>query len=504
MNTHRLIRFCLVFSFTLHSSLITLHSAQAAVSKGSDKSLEAASANQGGTTTTSSQFRQQSSVGEVTAGVRLSSSSFRLIPGFLGASLSGLTGLAPVSELDLTVLYARTEPVGAQISPATWQRDNDPVFFWEPPLAAPDVAGYSYGIDAAPDDTVDTTSLSFNIATSGSGPWADGTHTFSVKAINTGGNAGAPISMDVWVDTTPPQIVTYAPSPGALINTPAPAVSATVSDVSSGVNKLAVSLLVNGSAASVLFNDATGVLTTTGGTWHEGSNSIELRVADMAGNTQAPLVWSVTRDTQPPTGTLLINGDSDMTTSAYVTLGVTASDATSGVVRMHLSNQEATGYVEEPYVAIRELWMLTPIRGSQRVYVKFVDQAGNVSTPISDAIELVLLSPETVITSGPAGFTPNRSAVFAFMCPEGGCLFSYAFDNDAWSAWSPSTSVTQEDVPFGNHYFRVKAAKEANGTEGIQLDEEDPSPAERTWVIGVESPIFAVPKGPPIKLWRLE
>jgi len=490
--------------FFITSSLSHSVTALAAVSKGDSQSLDAASANQGGGTSTSSQFRQQSSVGEATAGVRLSGSGFRIIPGFLGASLSGFAGVVPVSDLDLTVLYARAEPVGTQLSPATWQRDNDPVFFWEPPAAAPDVAGYSYGVDAAPDDTVDTTSLSFNIATSGSGPWADGTHTFSVKAINTGGKAGAPISIDIWVDTTPPQIVTYAPSSGVLINMLAPAISATVSDASSGVNKLAVSLLVNGSTTSVLFNEATGELTTTGGAWREGPNSLELRVTDLAGNTQAPLVWSITRDTRPPTGLLHINGNADITTSAYVTLGVTASDATSGVVRMLLSNQEQTGYIEEPYVAIRALWMLTPIRGIQSVYVKFVDQAGNVSEPISDQIELALLSPETVITSGPAGFTPNRSAAFAFMCPEGGCLFSFAFDNEAWSAWSASTSVTREGLPFGNHYFRVKAAKEINGTEGIQLDEEDPSPAERTWVVGVQSPILTVPKGPPIKLWRLE
>ena len=222
------------------------------------------------------------------------------------------------------------------------------------------------------------------------------------------------------------------------------------------------------------------------------------------GNAQSPLVWSVTVDTKPPTGILTINAGGSMTTGVYVTLSLTASDATSGLTRMLLSNEAAAGYVEEAYASTRELWRLTPIRGTQRVYVKFMDEAGNVSTPVSDDIELVLLSPETIITSGPAGLTSNRSATFAFLCPEGDCLYSYAFDAEPWSDWSATSSVKKADFPFGNHYFRVKAAKEVNGETGIQLDEEDPSPAERTWIIGTESSILTAPKGPPIKLWRIE
>jgi hypothetical protein len=281
-------------------------------------------------------------------------------------------------------------------------------------------------------------------------------------------------------------------------------VSATVSDVGSGVSETATKILINGSTAASLFNQATGLITATGGAWKEGVNSLELRAADAVGNTQSPLVWSVTIDTQPPTGNVTINAGSAMTTSVYVTLGLTATDATSGVTRLLLSNDGLTGYVEEPFVAQRELWKLNPIRGVQKVYVKFVDKAGNTSAPVSDEIELVLLSPETVITNGPAGFSPNRSASFAFMCPEGGCLFAFAFDLDEWSQWSPDTAVTKADLAFGNHYFRVKAATDVNGTAGIQLDEEDPSPAERTWIVGVEPSIFTVPKGPQIKMWRLE
>lgn len=475
---------------------------EAAVSKGKNQQLEVAETNQGGGRLTSSKFQQQASVGGAIAGSRISSSRFRVIPGFVGAGLSA-PGAVPRSDLDLTVLYAKTEAWGTNIPAKTWQKDNTPIFIWEPPPTGPEVAGYSYAIDATPDDTIDTTGTSFDVATSTLKSLVDGKRTFSVKAINTAGKGGKPISMELWVDTTPPQIATYTPEPGGLFNL-SPSVNATVSDAASGVTQDTIELLINGSPASVLFDAAAGRVSSTGGIWKEGANSMELRLSDAAGNARAPLVWSVTLDTKPPKGTVTINGGAEMTTSIYVSLGLSAADETSGVARMLMSNEELGGYVEEPYVSLRELWRLNAVRGPQRVYVKFVDKAGNVSAPVFDEIELGLLSPETVITSGPAGFSPTHSPSFTFGCLEGGCVFSYAFDNDPWSEWSTATSATTADLAFGNHYFRVKAAKEANGIAGIQPDEEDPSAAERTWVVGVETPVLAIPKGSPIKVWRLE
>ncbi len=485
-----------------HWSLITL--AEGDVSRGTNKRLQSASTNQGGGTIISPRFHQQIAVGEPVAGNITTSGRFRIVPGFLGASLSTTKQLPP-TDLDITVLYAKTDPMGTQIQPQTWQRDTNPIFIWEPPVTEPKLAGYSYAIDAAPDDVVDTTATSLDLATSKLDPLSDGKHTFSVKAIDTARNSGAAKSIEIWVDVNPPQIVTYTPAPGTLFNSLSTPVSAKIADMGSGVTGSTLSLLINGRSVSVQWNAASGMLTSTGSAgWKEGANSIELHAADLVGNALAPLIWSVTVDTTPPVGTLLINGGAKMTTSIHVNLTLNATDAISGVDRILLSNDERSGYVEEPYVALRELWALPAVRGTQKVFVKFVDKAGNISEPVSAAIELGLLSPHTVITSGPAGFTQTRTATFAFMCPEGDCVYSYSFDDQDWSPWSSETSATSQELPFGNHYFRVKAAKEVNGIAGIQPDEEDPSPAERTWVVGVEPSVFTVPKGPPIKVWRIE
>ena len=189
----------------------------------------------------------------------------------------------------------------------------------------------------------------------------------------------------------------------------------------------------------------------------------------------------------------------------YVTLNLTASDAISGVTGMLVSNDALTGYVQESFNPVRELWKINAVTGTQKVYVKFIDTAGNISNPIEASIELHLLAPDTIILSGPAGFTPSTSAQMSFTCPEGGCVFSYAFDHDDWSEWNSETVAKRGGLSYGNHYFRVKAAKESNGQEGIQPEEEeDPTPAERTWIVGVQPPGSVVPYGPPIKLWKID
>jgi len=146
--------------------------------------------------------------------------------------------------------------------------------------------------------------------------------------------------MDLWVDTAAPQVVSYTPAAAALLRSP-PAVTAVLSDPLSGVQASALQVLLNGAALALLYDAATGTATSSGGTWLEGTNQLELRVADVAGNAQVPMVWSVSIDTQPPTGSVTINGGAVMTTSVDVTLGLSAADATSAVARI-ASSKEVT------------------------------------------------------------------------------------------------------------------------------------------------------------------
>lgn len=478
----------------------------AEVSKNNDKRLEGAQTTQGGPGATSSNFQQQLSVGMPFSSELLQSSSYQLRPGLLWTAATSGT-VIPVTELDISVLSAKTHAFGEAIPEKTWQKDRDPYFYWEPPATGLELAGYSYALDTDPDDVVDTTQPSLDVASSTLEALSDGQHTFSVKAINSAGQTGAPIAFEFWIDTTPPQIASYSPGAGVLLNTQDMIISANVSDGGCGLSATGITLELNGKSLLIEWDGASGIVsasTSALSPWKEGSNSLELKATDLIGNSQTPLVFSVTMDTVAPSGSVMINENSPQTTSIYVMLTLSATDAVSGVDRVLISNEEFSGYVEEPFVSIRPLWRLETMRGSQRVFVKFIDEAGNISESVSDDIELQLLSPDTVITNGPSGIVlPGTPAVFSFMCPEGGCVFSYAFDHDDWSGWSSMETITQAELGIGNHYFRVKAARESNGIDDIQADEEDPSPAERTWIISVET-VPTIPQGPPVKLWRLE
>lgn len=522
--------------------------ASAAVSEGSGKRLEAAETNQGGPGASSaSGKRQQISVGSSFSGGKLTSSRFRLNVGFLATSLTG-EEVTPTEELDLTVLEAKTSAGGTLIPPATWQPDADPYFRWEPPPSGVEVAGYSYAIDAEPDDALDTQGTSWDVATDPIDRLSDGQHTFAVKAIGLSGLTGTSLNVAVWVDTTKPTITNHSPTGASWLNTLSPALSAVLLDVSSGIDASSVQVSINNQAvpaSGITIGSSTGVIPppaswpeaslTNGeaaasqplagggmmtaqpsGLFQQGDNTIKVELSDLAGNDATPLVWSLRIDTEPPTGTIVINSDAqglgaEMTTSVYVTLTLSASDSDegSGVTSMLLSNNR-TDYAQEPFLSMKE-WKLMPISDLHRtVWVKYQDAAGNVSEAVADEIQLVLLAPETMIIGGPAGITQDPSGEFTFDCSlEEGCVYSYQYDNEEWSdatsGWLPSTTASPSvALPIGNHYFRVKAAKDTNGHAGIQLEEEDPTPAERAWIIGVEAPVPVGPGGPPIKLWRID
>lgn len=492
------------------ASMLAWHApdiAEAAASKGTSRQLESGETNQSGPVTISpiSGRRQMASLGSPFAAGNFTTGRFQLRSGLFAATATSTKGKKPVSDLDMTVVRVKTDAMGVEITPVTWQKDADPFYLWDAPAKGLEIAGYSYALDAEPDDIVDTTSLSWDVAADPIKRLAEGKRTFSVKAVNSAGNSGRSASIEIWIDTVAPVISGYSPSPGTLVNNLKLPIAASIEESGSGVTAQTVQVLVNGSVANATVDQANKTVTASGaGLMREGANAFEIRATDQVGNAATPVVWSVTADVTPPSGSVLINAGSTMSTTVYVTLNLTATDATSGVARMLLSNDPVVGYVDEPFAATRQLWRLNAVRGPQRVYVKFVDKAGNTSAPVFDEIDLGLLAPDTLITSGPAGITPQRGATFTYSCPEGGCVFSYAFDSESWSEWSEESTVTRAELPFGNHYFKVKAAKETNGQNGIQPDEEDPTPSERTWIIGVESTNRLIPRGNPIKLWRLE
>jgi hypothetical protein len=96
---------------------------------------------------------------------------------------------------------------------------------------------------------------------------------------------------------------------------------------------------------------------------------------------------TITLDTEIPTGSIQINANAIETSSATVTLSLSASDA-NGIAQMRFSNDGTDWTSWEPFFETKT-WTLTPIIGTKLVFAQFKDNADLNSTMCSDTIALV-------------------------------------------------------------------------------------------------------------------
>ena len=96
--------------------------------------------------------------------------------------------------------------------------------------------------------------------------------------------------------------------------------------------------------------------------------------------------WRLTLDldTTPPTGSILIEGDTEVVSITQVTLALSATDAYT-VTEMRLRNDAEAWGSWEPYTTTKA-WALPDQKGEHAVWVQFRGQAGNVSLAYSDSI----------------------------------------------------------------------------------------------------------------------
>jgi hypothetical protein len=94
-------------------------------------------------------------------------------------------------------------------------------------------------------------------------------------------------------------------------------------------------------------------------------------------------------ETNPPAGSIVINGGAEATKSAWVTLTLTASDDGSGPIQMCISNTPSCPSFAWTEFAATKNWRLNYGDGEKTVYIWFRDKWGNTnSAPYSDTIIL--------------------------------------------------------------------------------------------------------------------
>ncbi|MCX5692692.1 MAG: hypothetical protein NTX47_03300 [Candidatus Omnitrophica bacterium] len=407
-------------------------------------------------------------------------------------------------KMDVPVIWAKTAPGGANIPTKLWQEYGDPYMSWEYPAEGAQPVGYSYAWGGSPDNQVDTIGNSYQTPSDLLG---DGVRVFNLKAENSAGNWGETASFEIWIDRGSPVIGNYSPSKGSILATDKPVITISASDDKSGMNPDAINMTINKSSVSAAYDDKTqNIVYIPSVPLSEGDNVVSLETSDFVGNKTSQLVWSFTVDTKGPTGYVIINNQDAVTNSVYVNLVLGASDSTTEVQSMVISNDGVFDTEQwELFKTKKENCALTPISGTRKVYIKFKDMAGNESEIFSDTIELIIIAPDTIITSGPSLLTKSKEALFTFKGSVEDCIFRWKFDDEEWSDWSKDTSVARKDFKEGNHYFKVQAAKDVNKNSKIDLDEIDPSPAERTWTISEKGVLKPEPeKKKPFKFWKEE
>ena len=116
----------------------------------------------------------------------------------------------------------------------------------------------------------------------------------------------------------------------------------------------------------------------------DGVKTLYVKYQDAVGNISGVYSDSITLDQTIPTGTVVINGGASAASSLNVTLTLSASDALSGVTKMQFSQDNATWSALEAYATSKAYTLAGT--GTQSVYVRFQDGAGNLSSVASSSI----------------------------------------------------------------------------------------------------------------------
>jgi hypothetical protein len=214
-----------------------------------------------------------------------------------------------------------------------------------------------------------------------------------------------------------------------------------------------------------------------------GPHTESVNAYDAAANRSsqpATLTWTVSggggTDIVPPLGTVSIADGATWTNTPLVDVATSATDATSGVSEVALSN-DGTTWTTRAYAAI-QAWTLPSTNGTHTVWVKWRDGAGNWSDPVSDTIVLDTLAP-TATTPTKAlilGSTLSASKPtlrFAWAGSDAGSgighyEFALSTDGGAYATMSSAlTSPTLSRALAPGHSYRARVrARDVAGNVG--------------------------------------
>lgn len=212
-------------------------------------------------------------------------------------------------------------------------------------------------------------------------PAGDGLYTVYARFYDAAGNV-TERQASIRLDRVGPEIVladctSCRTSAGGLYSSAQQVTLAVVaSDASGRVDKLRFS--VGGGAHTEVPYTGTPTVTLPA---LDGAHEVSIVAVDDAGNPSDPRTLRITLDRTSPVVSLSINAGATHTRDARVTLAISASDDTSGVVGMRVASTSAFAGPVGPFSSESTWTLSTPtVDGPKDVFVEISDAAGNVAT----------------------------------------------------------------------------------------------------------------------------
>ena len=286
--------------------------------------------------------------------------------------------------------------------------------------------------------------------------YGNGVKTVRVWFRDQGGNANpVPYSDTIILDST-------VPANGMVTGIPGNAqVTLTWSGFSDALSGIGSYKVVYSTSSFAPFSCSSGTAIYTGtdtsfthtGRTNGTTYSYRVCAIDKAGNMSSGSAKSVkpVPETNPPTGSILINGGAEATKNTSSTLTLTATDDSGNPIQMCISNT-TTCSAWTSFTATKN-WRLAYGSGIKTVYVWFRDRWGNVNpAPYSDTIIIDTTPPSNGTVTGTPGDTQvtlNWSGFSDALSGIGSYKVVYATGSSAPYFCSSGTAIyTGTDTSF--------------------------------------------------------
>ncbi len=244
---------------------------------------------------------------------------------------------------------------------------------------------------------------------------SEGTKNVYLQLKDGVGNVSASILDSIVYDITAPTSSISSHSNGQRTSNTSPTFTGTASDLFSGITKVEVS--IDGGS----FTQATGTTSwsfTPSSALSNGNHLIQTRATDGTGNLETPSAGiTIQVDTTPPTNNSIVIADGNQfSNSSNPKLTLASQDALGTVTQMQFSCDGTNFSPAVNFATTYSQFNLTngatgcnSTEGTKNVFVKFLDDLGNTSSSVSDAITFDATKPTSTITSHSNGQKINSS-----------------------------------------------------------------------------------------------